>query len=95
MNMRLQYLEVVHVKRLRRGLTRNTQEVFVMNMCVMNMRSRLRLLSGRCAVARPKSKQPCSAVSEVKGNELKLQWLLRCQSKARQSYLQTCANCRS
>jgi len=40
-------------------------------------------------------KKPCSAVSGVKGNELKLQWLLRCLSKPRQGYLQTRANCRS
>ena len=41
------------------------------------------------------SNEPCSAVSEVKGKESMLQWLLRCLSKPRQGYLQTCANCRS
>jgi len=40
-------------------------------------------------------KKPCSAVSEVKGNESKLQWLPRCLSKPRRGYLQTRANCRS
>jgi len=39
--------------------------------------------------------KPCSAVSEVKGKESMLQWLLKCLSKPRQGYLQTRANCRS
>jgi len=41
------------------------------------------------------SYKPCSAVSEVKGKESMLQWLLKCLSKPRQGYLQTRANCRS
>jgi len=35
------------------------------------------------------------AVSEVKGKESMLQWLLKCLSKPRPDYLQTRANCRS
>jgi len=41
------------------------------------------------------SKSPCSAVSEVNGNESNLQWLPRCLSKPRRGYLQSRANCRS
>ena len=39
--------------------------------------------------------KPCSAVSEVKGKESMLQWLLKCLSKPRQGHLQTRTNCRS